>query len=62
MPPFNKMKAKEINIMALKSAKKKSREIEISEHGKQISMRTIISTPKTVYKRVKGWKNQTGEE
>lgn len=62
MHPIFKMKTKNINILALKAAKKKSRELEILEHGKQISMRTIISKPKTAYKRTKRWRNETENE
>jgi hypothetical protein len=62
MHPIFKMKAKSINILTLKIAKKKSRELEILEHGKQISMRTLISKPKTAYKRIKRWRSETGDE
>ena len=43
-------------ISAVKAARKASREEEIANHGKQISMVTRIQKPKTIYKRIKRWR------
>ena len=55
------MKKKNKELDVVKAARKASRNQEILDHGKQISMKTRISTPKTVYKRIKRWRQEDSE-